>query len=146
MTTHLKKLAAGCKTIEALYERQFSRIFDYDGDKAVPIWTRRKPTRDGEILEGGSLYWIMSGAIAARQTVLGLEKITDEEDGTYCLIMVSADIVRTVPEKHRPFQGWRYLEPAKAPADRGLFVPGDNDALDEIPEEMEADLRESGLL
>jgi len=145
MTVHLKKLAVGCKTIDALYERQSVRIVDYHGQDAVGIWTRHKPKREGEALENGSLYWVVNGSIACRQTILGFERVEDAEEGTFCLIMVEAAIIRTLPEKHRPFQGWRYLPAEKAPADRGPFVPGEAEEQD-IPAEMKEDLRQSGLL
>ena len=58
--------------------------------------------------------------------------------------MVEPTIIQTISTPKRPFQGWRYLEPAAAPRDRGVYL-GDGQR-EEIPMDMEDELREAGLL
>ena len=42
----------------------------------------------------------------------------DDNGRRYCLIEVDDELVQTLPRAWRPFQGWRYLAPDDAPADR----------------------------
>ena len=57
-----------------------------------------------------------------------------------CGLVLSPDLVATVPTKMRIFQGWRYLEAEDAPAD---FT----DPVDEsMPPTLMAELRELGVL
>lgn len=145
MTLNLIKLAVGIQTLEELPEVQKKWMTTYHGQKAVPVYTRRKPTRDKEILkDGGSIYRVIKSRIQCRQHILGIELIEDdkEHDGSYCLIFCDPEIIQTVSQPHRPFQGWRYFESDKAPEDRGVFVPGQAP----LDPQMEAELREAGLL
>lgn len=144
MALHLIKLAVGINDLAHLAEIQKRRTVDYRGQKAVPVWTRRKPVREDALLEGGSLYRVIKNRIQCRQEILGLELIDDEENGTHCLIMVSPQIVQTVAVSKRPFQGWRYLQPKDAPPDRGIFSENDDSAAG--PEDMAEDLKALGLL
>jgi hypothetical protein len=53
-------------------------------------------------------------------------------------------LVATVPRRHRPFQGWRYLQPAEAPPD--LAADPMAAAGGGLPSAMAAELRALGLL
>jgi hypothetical protein len=142
MTLNLIKLAVGIRDLEHLAEVQPKWYTTYHGQTVFPIWTRLKPTRDAELV-GGSVYRVVKNKIQLRQRIVGIELIEDEQDGKYCLIFVDPEIIQTVATPQRPFQGWRYFESAKAPADRGIFVPGQSD---EVPEDMQDDLKDMGLL
>jgi hypothetical protein len=144
MAINLIKLGVGVADIKEMAELQQKRYMDYHGQTAFPVWTRRKPVRDKELLNGGSLYRVIKNKIQCRQRILGLEIVEDEELGKHCLIMVDPEIIETVKQPHRPFQGWRYYESAKAPKDMGVFDP--NAPEQNIPAELEEDLRASGLL
>ena len=50
------------------------------------------------------------------------------------------DVVRTVPQPRRPFQGWRYLRPEDAPRDLMSAAAGD------VPPELAAELALIGVL
>lgn len=144
MTINLIKLAVGSESIETLHDWQSGRVFDYHGQSALPVYTRHKPLRDKELLKDGSIYWVINRRIQVRQKLLGFETDEDHEGRRFCLIIVDPQLVRTVAQPHRPFQGWRYFDPAKAPADRGVFNPLQQD--EAPPEEMEAELRAAGLI
>lgn len=146
MVLHLRKLVVGIGDIQELVDVNRNRVIDYHGQAAIPVWTRHKPRREDE-LRGGSLYRIIKNRVQCRQQILGLETIIDDENGKYCLIMVDPEVIQTVSIAHRPFQGWRYFENADVPADRGVFRGEDSTQQgEEIPPEMEEELRQSGLL
>jgi len=130
---HLIKLCVGCDSIEDLAEWQRKR-------SPLEHWTRSHPKRAEEILDGGSLYWVVKGQIRVRQRILGLER-REGEEGTWCAIVLGRRLTRLRPRAHRPFQGWRYLEVEDAPPD---LAKGEK--ADELPEKLAAELRALGLL
>lgn len=138
MPLHLIKLAVGIRDIDHLREVQARRA----GGGVVPVHTRMVPRRGDEIVGTGSLYWVIRGSTCVRQKVVALDTGTDEDGRAYCLIGVDPSLVPTVPTAQRPFQGWRYLEPAAAPADLADAGGGG----DELPPHLAAELRALGLL
>ena len=82
------------------------------------VYTRNHPRRAEAVLRGGSLYWVIRGQIRARQPITGFRGERDDKGRAYCLIGVAPELIATVWRPWRPFQGWRYLSPADAPADR----------------------------
>ena len=101
------------------------------------MWPKRKT----EVLSGGSLYWVIKGVILCRQRILRLEEV-DRGDGIRrCGIVMDPAVIRTAPAPRRPFQGWRYLDPADAPRD----LPQARRADTALPEEMALALAEIGL-
>ncbi len=113
---HLLKLCVGAESVEDLVHWQELNAFRWPKGCAVHV-TRMWPKREAEILAGGSLYWVIKGVVVARQTILALEKV-DEGDGIdRCGLVLDRNVVRTAPAPRRPFQGWRYLNPADAPPD-----------------------------
>lgn len=143
MTVHIIKLVVGVESLEQFAQIQKREMFDYHGVPAVPCWTRFKPKRADEILrEGGSIYRVIKNRIQCRHKILGFEMVEDAEGKTRCMIVQDARMIKTLSKPRRPFQGWRYLEPAKAPADRGVY----SSAEDDIPADIEAGLKDAGLL
>ena len=138
MPLHLIKLAVGIRDIDHLREVQARRA----ADGIVPVYTRMVPKRAGEIVGTGSLYWVIRGTTSVRQRVLAIDTGVDEDGKAYCIIGVEAEPVPTIPTAQRPFQGWRYLEPAAAPAD----LSGAAGAGEELPPHLAAELRALGLL
>ena len=143
MSIHIIKLVVGVQDMAHFLEVQERYAIDYEGERAIPVRTRNRPKREKELVAEGSLYRVIKNRIQCRQKILGFETVQDKEKGTMCQIMVSPEIIQTVSTPKKPFQGWRYLEPAAAPRDLGVYDPA-NDA--EIPAEMEQALRESGLI
>jgi hypothetical protein len=94
-----------------------------------------------ELLDGGSIYWVIRGRICARQRLLGFETDTDDDGRPFCRVLIDPKLVPTDARPHRAFQGWRYFSAADAPRDRSK-AKGEDD----LPPEMAAELRDLGLL
>ncbi len=137
MPLHLLKLAVGCDTLDELRRYQNARLLR--GEPVVHR-TRNYPRRADEILAGGSLYWVIKGSIRARQVIAGITGGGDGESG--CVLHLGAEVHPTVPTPWRPFQGWRYMEAEKAPAD---LPPGMSDETDEMPPALVKELKQLGL-
>lgn len=135
---HLIKLSVGTEDVEDLAQWQDRRLKETG---RVFHRTRMTPRRAEELLDGGSIYWIIKGYIQARQRLLAIEPIVDKQGRPDNLLILKPELIRIVPRAHRPFQGWRYLAAKDAPAD--LDSLGKAAAM---PPEMAAELRELGLL
>ena len=117
---HLLKLCVGAARIEdlAAWQRLCAERARAAGrDPAPRHVTRMRPRRAEDVLDGGSLYWVIAGAILARQRVRDLETETGADGVARCAIVLDPAILRTEAQPRRPFQGWRYLAPADAPPD-----------------------------
>ena len=146
MAVHLIKMAVGIESFSHLARVQKNRLQDLDKAGEPPLlrhWTRNSPTRAEEICAGGSLYWIIKGAIRARQQISSIDKHTSERSRKRCALVLDPTLVRTELKISRPIQGWRYLDPQAAPKD--LLTVADEGNPD-IPMEMAKELRELGLL
>ena len=117
---HMVKLCVGVSSIEELESYRNERAHWWDADYGEDVHvhrTRMMPKRGAEMEGTASIYWVIAGVIGVRQPILRLAQFTDAEGKNYCDIIMSPDMVRTVPYPKRPFQGWRYLPPADAPPD-----------------------------
>jgi hypothetical protein len=139
MGLHLIKLCVGVETISELEEWIARRVRKTGRHAHV---TRMTPKRAGELLAGGSLYWVIKGQIACRQRLAGIEEFTDEEGIGRCRLVLEPDAIPVSPRPFRPFQGWRYLPAKDAPPDLGAHG-GD---LVEMPETLRRELVELGLI
>jgi len=133
---HLLKLSVGIDDIGHLREIRKARAAERGGNW---VYTRNRPRRAREVLDGGSIYWVIRGQIRVRQRVTGLRGERDDTGRRYCLIEVDAELVPTLLRVCRPFQGWRYLSPKDAPADRSAAGEPPHDR-------MLAELRALGLI
>jgi hypothetical protein len=136
---HLIKLSVGTEDVEDLAAWQ-SRRRARTG--RAYHRTRMTPRRREELLDGGSIYWVIKGQVRARQLLLDIEAVVDDQGRADNHLILGEQLVRTVPRKHRPFQGWRYLAPEDAPPDLDTLGAG----LSDMPAEMAAKLHELGLL
>jgi hypothetical protein len=134
---HLVKMCVGIAAVAELRDWQGLRLAR--GESLVHR-TRHRPKRAEDILAGGSLYWVIGGAIRVRQAILALDAGADNEGHGFCAIGLDALLVETVPMPHRAFQGWRYLDAAEAPPDLASSGAAD------MPPEMLQALKELGLL
>ncbi len=145
-TLHLIKLCVGVEKPQDLKDWQASRLAQKkaNGEPVELLHiTRMTPKRRDELLSGGSLYWVCKRLVQMRQRILDLRPYTDRNGTKRCAIVLDPKIVLTQPQPRRPFQGWRYLPGADAPAD--LTTRGKT-PLDGIPEEMRSELMKLGLL
>ena len=144
MTLHLIKLCVGADSIEDLAEWQAKRVKEQKkkGVKKPELMhvTRMTPKKKDEILDGGSLYWVIKGQIAVRQKIVDLRPVT--KNGTpHCGIVYTPELVPVARRHCRAFQGWRYFDPKDAPAD----IRGRKGAAS-LPEALQKELVELGLL
>ncbi len=115
---HLIKLCVGADSVEDLAGWQAARIAE-SGAAAAQHVTRMWPKRGDELLDGGSLYWVIRGVLQARQRIVGLEPRDGADGVRRCAILLDPEIVRIAARPRRPFQGWRYLRETDAPRDVG---------------------------
>ena len=113
---HLIKLSVGTEGVEDLAEWQASARAK--GPDGLPRHiTRMWPKREAEILDGGSIYWVIKGVLQCRQRILRLDEVTGGDGIRRCAIVLDPELVRTTQALKKPFQGWRYLAAKDAPAD-----------------------------
>ena len=141
MTLHILKMAVGVDSFSHLADIQESRLARSETGELRHM-TRNTPRRAAAIEDDGSLYWIIKGCIRARQRIVRIDRTENPEGKKHCAFVLDPKLFTTVPAPHRPMQGWRYLEPAQAPADRGVDVTGE----DALPIDMADELRSLGLL
>ena len=138
MALHLIKLCVGVSEVSEL--RQWVRDAK-KGTETLDHTTRMFPTRGDEILNGGSLYWVIRGMILCRQPIAGLVPVTGQDGIARCRIDFKARIIPVWPTPRRAFQGWRYLSVEDAPAD--LKKGAEAEMMDES---MRRELSALGLL
>jgi len=143
MNVHLMKLAVGVEDVDHLARLQRQRSADFQARGLSPQprhFTRMTPKRVAELLDGGSMYWVIKGVIRVRQLLLAFDRYTDEHGVKRCAIVLHPGLVATQNRPQRAFQGWRYLDPAKAPEDAS---GGGGDGL---PVDLARELDALGLL
>ena len=142
---HLVKLCVGVDDVDDLANWQKQRRAQQRAAGKKPVTrhlTRNAPRRADEILDGGSLYWVIKGVIRVRQRIIGIDPDCTEGGEPKCELRLDTRLIRVAPKPMRPFQGWRYLEAKDAPPD--LDTLGRDVA--EMPAQMAEDLRALGLL
>lgn len=145
MPLHLIKLCVGAHSVRELKGWIRQRRADQRARGAKPEHihrTRMMPRRAAELLDGGSLYWVIRGEIACRQRIRELRRFRDRDGVGRCALVLDAKVVLVVPRAYRPFQGWRYLDHAAAPRDLDAAAPGASD----MPEQLRRELAELGLM
>ena len=113
------------------------------GEKPERIHTTRMvPKRADELLDGGSIYWVIRGQIACRERILAVRPFVDKEGIGRCHLVLDPKCVLVEPRPFRAFQGWRYLEVKDAPRDLDRAAPG----VGAMPEPLRRELRDLGLI
>jgi hypothetical protein len=133
---HLTKLAVGVRDADHLRDLQAERLRDRG---RLFHRTRNFPRRSSEVLDGGSMYWVIAGTMLARQRIVDI--VEDQRDDlTPCTsFILDPELVTLVGRPTRPFQGWRYLDPDGAPPDMPAF--GAIMGLDGLPATLRQELR-----
>ena len=139
MPLHMVKLSVGVEDVDHLAALQKTRL--KQNGSLVHI-TRNTPKKADEILDGGSIYWVIKKFIRVRQRVIGLERGVDAEGKPSCAIGLDPTLIRTELKEFRAFQGWRYFREDEIPADLGV----NSDDADGLPEDMARELKSLGLL
>src|SRR5579872_1420507 len=109
---HLIKLCVGVESLKDLRDWQKRRLAEKKkkGQKPELIHlTRQTPKRAQELLDGGSLYWVIKGQIAARQKLIALRAAT-YKGVPHCALVYDKKLVPVLRRPRAAFQGWRYLD------------------------------------
>jgi hypothetical protein len=136
MPLHLSRVAFGAASFADLVQRIDA---NRSGD-TVRLTTRYLPKRHAEILEGGSLYWIIKHQLVGRARVLGFE---DTPDGRVNMVL-EAKVIAVNPVARRAHQGWRYLEEKDAPTDLGTVSEGED--VSDLPPTLLSELADLSLI
>lgn len=139
-TVHLVKLSVGSSSVDSLRDWQRKRSLQRRDGRYYHL-TRMWPRRAEELVAGGSIYWVIQGAVLARQEIESFEEIFGEDEIRRCAIFLADEVVRTETVPRRPFQGWRYLDPKDAPRD----LPAGRQGADDLPPSLDAALSEIGV-
>jgi len=147
MSLHLIKLCVGCDSIEDLASWQAERLkaMRKAGERRPRLFHRtfQTPKRRAELLDGGSLYWVIKGLIQVRQPLLDIGEGTKEDGTPCCLLILKNELVPVRPTPRRAFQGWRYLDADEAPEDLARASAG---TIAAMPPRLRRQLAELGLL
>lgn len=145
MSLNLIKLCVGCDSVAELSTWIKQRLKQKKARKEKPEHihtTRMMPKRVDELLDGGSLYWVIRGQIMCRQDLVAIRPFVDKDGVGRCRLVLRPKVVPVEPRPFRAFQGWRYLASKDAPRDLDRAAPGARN----MPEQMRRELRELGLL
>ena len=146
MALHLIKLSVGTDSVKDLQDwiRQKAKEKKKRGVKKVERvhTTRMVPKRVDELLDGGSIYWVIRGQIACRERILAVRPFTDKDGIGRCHLVLDPKCVPVEPRPFRAFQGWRYLAVKDAPRDLDDMGAG----VAAMPEPLRRELRDLGLL
>ena len=138
---HLQKLSVGTDDTDDLAAWQQTRRAQSDDGLPRHV-TRMWPKREAELLNGGSIYWVIKGVIQCRQRIVRLDEYRRDDGILRCAFVLDPEIVRVAAVQRRPFQGWRYLAPSDAPPDLTQAKAGE----DVLPPELSAALADIGIL
>ena len=145
MTVHLIKMSVGVESVDHLARIQAERLLRARRQGVEPVlrhFTRNTPKQAGDLVNGGSIYWVIRGFVRVRQGLGDIERHADDDGRPLCALCLDPVLVKTELRAHKPFQGWRYLRAEEAPPD----VRAAEGSAPGIPEEMAAELRSLGLL
>jgi hypothetical protein len=145
MALNLIKLCVGCDSVRELegWIKQKLKDKRKRGEKPEHIHrTRMVPKRADELIDGGSLYWVIRGEIMCRQRIRAVRPFRDKDGVGRCGIVLDPKVVLVAPRPYRAFQGWRYLGDSDAPPDLDKAAPG----AAAMPEKLRRELSDLGLM
>jgi hypothetical protein len=144
MPLHLIKLCVGCDSVKDLegWIKQRLKAREKGARREHIHTTRMVPKRADELIDGGSLYWVVRGHIMCREKIAAIRPFVDREGVGRCRVVLVPKVILVEPRPYRAFQGWRYLAAKDAPRDLDRAAPGARD----MPEHMRRELRQLGLL
>jgi hypothetical protein len=138
---HLAKLAVGIRDIAHLAEVQAERL-----ERRPPLrhLTRNFPRRAAELLDGGSIYWVIGGSMLVRQRFRDIVEDSWDDGGKCAALVLDPALVPLLGRPTKPFQGWRYLAATDAPPDQMPAAAADGETA--LPPTLLHALRELKLL
>jgi hypothetical protein len=138
---HIAKLAVGATDVADLRRWQEGRIVT---NPPLRHLTRNFPRRAPEVCDGGSMYWVVAGAMVVRQRILDIIE-DSRDDGSRCAaIVLDPELIAVAGRPTKAFQGWRYLAADDAPPDLAGLQQAAGVA--DLPPEMASALRGLGLI
>ena len=144
MPLHILKLCVGCDSVKDLegWIKQRLKALKKGARREHIHTTRMVPKRAEEVLDGGSLYWVIRAQIMCREKIAAVRPFVDREGVGRCRLVLVPKVILVEPRPFRAFQGWRYLAHEDAPRDLDHAAPGAR----AMPEDMRRELRQLGLL
>ena len=145
MSLNLLKLCVGVSAVEEL-QAWIDHCQEEKSRKGLePVQkhtTRMVPKRMDELLNGGSLYWVIKGNVQVRQHLVDIRPFTDAQGINRCDLVLEPRLILTGWQPRRAFQGWRYLKTEDAPTDLGK----DHAGVGALPPQLQVELSNLGLL
>ena len=144
MTIHLLRMAVRVESVSNLKQLQAERLVQSAAENKSELYTytRNIPKRMDELIDDGSIYWVIKKYIKVRQRILGIERHTNEEGRAYCAIQIDPELKQVIARRQKAFQGWRYLKPEDIPVD---LHPSQSKVAN-LPSALADELRELGLI
>ena len=145
MALHLIKLCVGCDSVKDLEDWIHARLKERRRrglSREHMHRTRIVPKRAAELVDGGSLYWVIRGEVMCRQRLLDVRPFIDKAGISRCHLVLEPKLLLVEPRPWRAFQGWRYLSSKDTPRDLDRAAPGAKN----MPEQLRRELRQLGLL
>ncbi|WP_299192118.1 DUF1489 domain-containing protein [uncultured Litoreibacter sp.] len=137
---NLIKLSVGTESVEGLQDWH-DRPRPAGEDRTPRHVTRMWPKREAELLNGGSIYWVIKGVVQARQRIIRLDEVIRSDGIRRCGLIFENKLIRVENMTKRPFQGWRYLRPEDAPRD----LPEHRSREEQLPPQLSAALADIGV-
>ena len=95
---HLVKLSVGSEGVEDLRAWQATKRAQAE-DGAPRHVTRMWPKREADLLNGGSIYWVIEGQLRCRQKILRLDEIYREDGIRRCAIVLDPGVPSAAPSR-----------------------------------------------
>jgi len=138
---HLIKLSVGPKDVGALRAIQERRV---QADPPLRHLTRMMPKRAEELLDGGSIYWVVAGLLCVRQRLLDIRTEPGKDGTDHAALILDPTLVPVEARRMKPFQGWRYLEGGAIPPDIGAGTAAQG--IEDLPPALLRELKALCLL
>ena len=138
MTYNLKKIAVGIASIDRLRIRQ--QMIKSSYGKIIHT-TRNMPKQKDDLIDNGSMFWIIKRNILVRQKILNIETVIRDDGSKGCEIQLDEDLIKVIPTPMKPFQGWRYYMASDIPPDLNVS----NIESEDLPENINSELIKLGL-
>ncbi len=107
MTLHLVKLCVGVESVDQLRtyieQRQILALSQGLSDEQIHT-TRMVPTRIDELLDGGSLYWVIKGNVQVRQKLIDIRVHKDDSGKRRCELVMEPYLHQTQLQPRRLFR------------------------------------------